>query len=267
MKVVDWITVWVMAAVILLAIAIASAESAVLWTGDAEPCDVGDWSTGGVAYGGVTATTGSKKNGTCGYNVEVTDPAVDHDEGKTFKWTLPNGNHLDVGYYYKGWYKIKVDAVGPPYVHYMQWKEWKQGAPPCGVVMTIDVVDRGRGRELELTHFSCTTGGEPCIDFPGDLAGTPTGVYRAATATIVPFDTWFTLEAYFQPKAIWGEITVWLNGAQIFSYTADNFNLLNSECDDNTAVYWGSGLYPAPTSGGLQKIWMDDLKICDAACP
>ena len=267
MKVYGWIVV-AMATVFAVCMAAAVANATVFWTADAEENNMVEWTSGGSCDGPLIFTQSAVKYaGTYAFKSDIQNPATEHQDGKCSKMVINGQSGIDDPFYYDGRYRIADGLDDNKFKIIQQWKEWKVGVPPCGVVMSVNIRDFGRGRELELWHQGCTEGTSPCIDFPDDLPGTAAGHYRALNVTVIPLNTWFELETFFKPTATYGQVKVILNETPIFNYSHQDLDLLHSECRDNLHVYFGSGLYPASTSTGPQVMYMDNVKVCDVNCP
>jgi len=165
-------------------------------------------------------------------------PSPDDISAKLLRWRFDYPSA-----YYSAWFfwpaDYPVSGVGTQYINFFQWKE---KAAPYNPVWVIAAKE----------SFVYPGNDEICVhDWYGGK------IYRNSVK--LPKGRWFHVEAFMKEAFTGGQLTVWLDGQQIFNLT--NLNTSGGATNTSGFLMWGVGNYG---NAGIGKhIYVDNAIVSD----
>ena len=206
-------------------------------TGDVSEWLVGD---GGNHTGGGYVT--NEKSYTGQYSWKAYNnpdfPPPDDISAKLLRWRF---DYREANY--SAWYfwpvDYRVNGVGGQYVNIFQWKERTSPWDPTWIVAVKNSYQYPGEDEIIVHDYH--------------------GVRILRNGIKLPKGRWFHLEAFMKTGWTDGQLTVWLDGQQIFNFT--NINTSGNSSNTSGYLMWGVGNYG---DSGLGKyIYVDDAIVSD----
>lgn len=233
---------------LLLSIASSSFSGTVYFRSGLESGNVSEWvgDGGGNQTGGPYVTDEKAHRGNYSWKAynDPDLPAGDNISAKLLRWRF---NHSSA--YYSAWYFWPADYLvsgnGGQYVNIFQWKERKAPYDPTWVVAVKNSYVYPGEDEIVIHDWHGSN----------SYRNNGSNIYRNNIK--LPKGRWFHLEAFFKTGRADGEITLWLDGQQIFQFT--NINTSGSATNTNGFLMWGVGNYG---DSGLGKyLYVDDAAV------
>ncbi|MBA2323550.1 MAG: hypothetical protein H0V92_05880 [Pseudonocardiales bacterium] len=244
---------------------------------DAESGNLSAWSLpwGAVSDGSdplPVVTADRAKVGTQSYKYEITNPALEGHYSQTLTGNpqrsmgSPNGRYRSG--YFSFWAYINAGYTAPGWNMLLGWMTGVSGAPSPISHVGLEV----RNGILQVVYVlkNCSVGLYTCPSIPGYTlnggwytmtAGSPAGVKA------FPRSQWVHLSFYYKMAASNGQVTVWQDGVKIMDLTAPTMNTFGGHSSNltNTAgdMTLQFGIYGGTTSGGTQRLYVDDFKVTD----
>lgn len=209
-----------------------------------ETGDVSQWlaDNNGNQTGGGYVSTEKPRTGQYSWKA-YNDPDMsypDNISAKLLRWRFDYNEA-----YYSAWYfwpaDYVVSGVGGQYVNIFQWKERAAPYDPTWIIAVKESYQYP-GKDEIVVH-----------DYHGQT------IYR--NGVILPKGTWFHLEAFLKTGSTDGQLTVYLDEQQIFTF--NNINTSGNPSNTTGYLMWGVGNYG---DAGLGKyIYVDDAIVSDTS--